>query len=74
MIRKTSKHLEMVNEGYFEHMSFALKFSMRMIFGGFGGLIHAIIPAFHQTTASRTVRSLHKDMEERLSRYKHEHK
>jgi hypothetical protein len=74
MIRKTRDHLKMVNESYPEHLGFALQFSLRMIAGGIGGLIHAIIPAFHQTTASSTVRALHKEMEDRLSSYKHEHK
>lgn len=72
MLKKINEHLDMVGETYWQHLGFALRFSLRMIAGGFGGLVHALIPAFFQTTASTTVRSLHKEMEERLARYRHE--
>ncbi len=68
MIRKSSGHLEKVGEGYFEHMGFALCFSVRMIAGGIGGIIHAFIPALCQTTASTTVRALHQEMQDRQAR------
>jgi hypothetical protein len=60
----------MVKEKYFEHMGFALRFSLRMIGGGVGGLVHAFIPALFQTTASTVVRTLHKEMEDRFARQK----
>lgn len=68
MIGKSSCHLEKVGEGYFEHMRFALCFSLRMIAGGAGGIVHALIPELCQTTASTAIRALHQEMEDRHAR------
>ncbi len=72
MIKKSHDHLHFVKESYWQHMGFAMKFSLRMIFGGIGGLLHALIPAIFQTTASTTVKSLHEEMEARFARQKNE--
>jgi uncharacterized YccA/Bax inhibitor family protein len=72
VLKKSSDHLHMVKESYFQHMGFALQFSLRMIGGGIGGFIHALIPALFQTTASTTVKTLHKEMEDRFARQKNE--
>ncbi len=73
MIRKSLGHLHKVEENYFQHMGFALKFSLLMIAGGLGGFIHALIPAIFQTTASATIRTLYKEMEDRIARQTGEH-
>lgn len=70
MIRKSKDHLHTVQENYFQHLAFAAPFCLRMIAGGLGGLVHAIIPALFQTTASTTVRALHQEMESRFARQK----
>jgi hypothetical protein len=72
VLKKSTDHLRMVKESYFHHMGFALQFSLRMIAGGIGGFVHALIPAFFQTTASTTVKALHKEMEDRFERQKNE--
>jgi hypothetical protein len=67
MIKKSCDHLHHVHESYFEHMSFAVGFGLRMIAGGIGAVMHGLCPAIFQCTASTTVKSLHEKMTERLT-------
>ena len=60
--RLFQEHPASVNETYFEHMGMALKFSTRMIFGGFACLIHAFLPFLFKTTGKDTISSLHHKM------------
>lgn len=52
-------HPESVDETYFEHMRFALKFSGTMFFAAFAALVHAFIPALCECTASNIIKKLH---------------
>lgn len=52
-------HPATVGETYFEHMRFAASFSFWLILAGLAALVHAIIPAFFETTASRILKRLH---------------
>jgi hypothetical protein len=52
-------HPESVDEGYFEHMAFALRFAGSLIPAAGAALIHAFIPAACKKTASRIIAKLY---------------
>lgn len=52
-------HPATVNESYFQHMRFALGFAFWLMLAAGAALIHAVIPALCETTASRILRRLH---------------
>lgn len=58
-------HPESVNESYFGHMRFALSFAGWLAVAACAALIHAIIPALCETTASRIIKKLHHRMTHR---------
>ena len=63
MIRKLFRdHPASVGESYPEHFGVASRFGVRMIAGGLGALVHAVVPALCRTTGSRTVAALHAEM------------
>ena len=51
-------HLTSVNESYFEHMRFALRFSGLLLWASATAFIHALFPMFFETTASDQVKKL----------------
>ena len=58
-------HPRAVNEGYFEHARFALGFSLLLTVAAFATLVHALIPAVFEKTASTLVRRLYEKTKER---------
>lgn len=58
-------HPATVNETYFGHMRFALGFAFWLSVAGLAALVHAIVPALFETTASRILRKLVARMEAR---------
>jgi len=58
-------HPQKVDETYFEHMRFAAGFAGTLAFAAGAALIHAVVPALCETTASRTVRKLHARIDNR---------
>jgi hypothetical protein len=58
-------HPATVNESYFQHMRFALGFAFWLAVAGLAALVHAIIPAACETTASRILRRLVAKMDAR---------
>lgn len=52
-------HPATVNESYFGHMRFALGFAFWLGVAATAALIHAVIPALCETTASRILKRLH---------------
>jgi uncharacterized protein DUF6356 len=58
MIRASKHHLAQVREGYFEHMSAALSFSLSLARASVACGLHAIVPALCARTASRSVAEL----------------
>ena len=58
-------HPASVNETYLAHMRFAFGFSFWLGVAAIAALIHAIIPAMCETTASRILRRLHARIENR---------
>ncbi|WP_439122837.1 DUF6356 family protein [Marivita sp.] len=59
------KHPETVDETYFEHMRFAAGFAFWLAVAAGAALIHAVIPAMCETSASRIIRRMHAKMESR---------
>jgi len=58
-------HPASVGETYFGHMRFALRFSGLLFAAGGAALVHAILPAVFETTASDMIRRLHAMIENR---------
>ena len=58
-------HPATVNETYFGHMRFALSFAGWLGVAAFAALIHALIPAACETTASRILLRLLAKMQSR---------
>ncbi|WP_102109165.1 DUF6356 family protein [Oceaniglobus roseus] len=61
-------HPRHVDETYLEHMRFAAAFAGSLAFAAGAALVHAVIPALCETTASRTIRRLHARIENRTAR------
>lgn len=63
MIRKLFRdHPASVGESYAEHFGVAARFGVKMIAGGLGACLHALVPALCKTTGSRTVATLHAEI------------
>lgn len=58
-------HPAACGESYFRHARFALGASATLFGAAFAALIHALIPALFETTASRTVIRLYPVMTQR---------
>ncbi len=58
-------HPATVNETYFGHMRFAFGFAFWLGVAAMAALVHALIPAFCETTASRILKRLHARIETR---------
>ena len=52
-------HPATVDETYFGHMRFALGFGFWLAVAAGAALVHALVPALCETTASRIVKRLH---------------
>ncbi|MFN3664081.1 DUF6356 family protein [Yoonia sp.] len=52
-------HPASVNESYFAHMRFAFGFAFWLGVASLAALVHALIPALCETTASRILKRLH---------------
>ena len=59
MIKESKKHLNSVNESYFEHMCIATNVGFKMLSGGFMALLHGIVPGIFQTDASNKIKELY---------------
>lgn len=46
-------HPRSVNETYWEHLGFALRFGLKMTWGGIAAIIHAVLPFLFGTTAGK---------------------
>ena len=57
--RLFTDHPATVNETYFGHMKFAFGFAFWLGVAAVAALVHAIIPALCETTASRILTRLH---------------
>ena len=62
MLEFFQRHPRSVGETYFEHMGVATSFGVLMVVGGMACLVHAIIPAWFEHTASRVIATLYTRM------------
>ena len=60
-------HPHSVDETFTEHFCFALKFSATLFVAAFAALIHALVPALCEKTASNKIAELHHRMTNRSS-------
>lgn len=58
MLQKSRQHLIDTNEQYFQHQRFAFRYATACLKAGIMAIIHGMIPAFFQTSASETVHKL----------------
>ncbi|WP_342078023.1 DUF6356 family protein [Yoonia sp. SS1-5] len=58
-------HPATVNESYLGHMRFALSFAFWLGMATVAALIHALVPALCETTASRILKRLHAKIAQR---------
>lgn len=58
-------HPASVDETFFEHMRFALRFSGMLFAAGGAALVHAFIPCLFEKTASGIIEKLHHRMHNR---------
>jgi Family of unknown function (DUF6356) len=52
-------HPRSVGETYWQHQRAAMGFSVHLFRAGAACLVHAIVPVWFMTTASRTIQKLH---------------
>lgn len=62
-----TEHPASVGESYLGHFAFALKFAGKLFCAGGAALVHALVPALFETTASRLIKEMVADMERRHS-------
>lgn len=55
-------HPASVGESYTEHMGVASRFGIRMIAGGAGCMVHAVLPFAFKSAGSDTIGALHRDL------------
>ena len=48
-----TEHPRSVNETYWEHFGFALRFGLKMAWGGVAAIIHAVFPFLFVSTAGK---------------------
>ncbi len=58
-------HPAKVGETYFEHFRIAASFAMLLLMAGAAAVIHALVPALCETTASDIIKRLHAKMSAR---------
>tara|TARA_Y100001970_G_C13982692_1_gene724004 strand:+ start:517 stop:768 length:252 start_codon:yes stop_codon:yes gene_type:complete len=59
IINDSKKHFQEQNETYSEHMKIASNISLSLFIASFMAIVHAIIPAFFQTGASKKIIKLY---------------
>lgn len=55
MLHKSKEHLEGVHENYLQHMGFALRIAATLITAAVLLILHALIPAIFQCSASQRI-------------------
>ena len=59
MIKDSQKHLNEVNETYFQHMQIAFKIGLTMLVTGVFCLIHGLIPSLFKKTGSNQIAKMY---------------
>lgn len=58
MLPQCKKHLDSVNESYFQHLFFTLKYAGCCFLAGFVVVLHGLIPGLFEKDASTLIRKL----------------
>ncbi len=53
------EHPAKVDESFFQHMAFALKFSGKLFLAGGAAMVHAFVPCLFEKTASTIIAELY---------------
>lgn len=61
-MNRLTRHLDEVNESYFEHMANAMSFAGHMLIGAIACATHAIAPNLFESTGSNRIKFLHDRM------------
>ncbi len=64
-LRTCREHPAEVNETYFQHMRFAMRMAFRLLKAASAALLHSLVPALCETTASREVCAMHDEITRR---------
>ncbi len=56
------RHPTSVGESYFAHMGVAFRFGGRLLAAGGAAVLHGLVPALCERTASKAVKSLHAEL------------
>ena len=59
MIKDSQKHLNEINETYFQHMSIAFKIGFTMLITGIFCIIHGLIPGLFKKTGSNQITKMY---------------
>ena len=62
MVRACRRHLDEIDESYWQHLRAALRFSRRLAGASAACALHAFIPGLCTRSASRTVAELHAEL------------
>ncbi len=52
-------HPRQLNETYFEHGQFAIRFAFKLLLAAIAATVHAVVPSLFERTASRIVADLY---------------
>ena len=61
-------HPAKVGESYGEHLVFAFGFGLRLVRAGLAAMVHGVVPALHETTASSEILAMAEDIQVRRAR------
>ena len=61
-------HPRTVNEDYLSHAGVAMRFALLLLGAGLAAVVHAVIPALFETTASSMIKMLHAEMVNRSTK------
>ena len=64
-------HPRSVNEDYLAHAGVALRFALLLLGAGLAALVHALVPALFETSASSIIKKLHREMSKRSHMSQH---
>ena len=60
-----TEHPASVDETYFQHLCFAMSFSLRLFGAGLAALVHAFLPFLFEKTAGNAIRQMHARIDNR---------
>ena len=62
LLRFFTEHPSSIGETYFEHFLVAISFSFKLLITSFAAFIHAFLPFFFKTFASKQIKEMNKKL------------